>query len=143
MTKVFDYKYGVGQHAAIISPDAKGNDFIGKPWTNGKSFTFLGGWGGYIIAGFDHKVLNTNGPDLAIYAQPSVSSEPGVVYVMTDTNGDGLPNDGEWLELKGSEYSNPETIHNYQLSYRKPDSSGKIAWYDNRGKSGYLTPGFV
>ena len=25
-----------------------------------------------------------------------------LVYVMEDTNNDGLPNDGEWIEIKGS-----------------------------------------
>ena len=47
-----------------------------------------------------------------------------------------------WLELKGSEYNNPETIHNYQLTYYKPGASGYVTWKDNQGKSGSLVPGF-
>jgi hypothetical protein len=142
ITKVFAYQYGPGQHASIILSTEKGNDFIGEPWINGKSFTLLGGWGGYIIAGFDHAVINANGPDFAVFTQPSVSSEPGVVYVMTDTNNDGLPNDGAWLEIKGSEYNNTETIHNYQVTYYKPATSGNVTWKDNQGNSGSLVPGF-
>jgi len=142
ISKIFDYQYGPGQHALLIAPNEKCNAFIGEPWSNGKSFSYLGGWGGYIIAGFDHAVNNTNGPDIAVYTQPSVGSEPGVVYVMADTNNDGIPNDGPWLELKGSEYNNPQTIHNYQVTYFKPGPSGYVTWKDNQGNSGSLIPGF-
>ena len=142
ITKVFDYKYGPGQHAALIPSDWKGNDFIGQPWTGNKSFTSLGGWGGYIIAGFDHTVTNGTGADFAIFTQPGAGSEPGVVYVMNDANNDGIPNDGEWAEIKGSEYNHPETIHDYQVSYYKPVGNGNVTWKDNKGSIGELVPGF-
>ncbi len=142
ITKVFDYFYGPGQHASLIPPNEKANDFIGEPWTNNKSYTSLGGWGGYIVAGFDHAVNNTDGYDFCVYTQPSVSSEPGVVYVMEDTNNDGLPNDGEWIEIKGSEYNNPETIHDYKVTYYKPGTSGYVTWIDNKGNEGSLIPHF-
>lgn len=142
ITRVFDYQYAPGQHAYLLPASSKGEDFIGVPWSNGKSFISLGGWGGYIIAGFDHPVSNANGPDIAVFTQPSVASEPGIVYVMADNNMDGLPNDGTWHEIKGSEYNNPETIHNYEVTYFKPGSSGYIDWKDNQGKTGTLVPGF-
>jgi hypothetical protein len=142
ITDVFDYKYAPGQHASLIPEDWKGNDFIGKPWVNNKTFTSLGGWGGYIIAGFDHTVMNIPGKDFVIYTQPGPSSEPGVVYVMPDTNEDGLPNDGEWIEIKGSEYQNPETIHNYEVTYYKPIGNGIVTWSDNQGNQGELLPNY-
>jgi len=140
ITKVFDYKYGPGQHAAQIPSDWKGDDFIGKPWTGTKLFTSLGGWGGYIIAGFDHIVKNTDGADFAVFTQPGAGSEPGVVFVMDDANNDGIPNDGEWAEIRGSEYNHPETIHNYQVTYYKPVGNGNVTWKDNKGISGELVP---
>jgi len=143
VTKVFDYKYAPGQHASLIPSDWKGNDFIGKPWTDNKTFTSLGGWGGYIIAGFDHTVLNGPGKDFAVYTQPGPGSEPAVVYVMQDTNGDGLPNDGDWIELKGSESDNPETIRHYQVTYTKPVGNGNVTWRDNKGNHGELIPVFA
>ncbi len=142
ITRVFDYKYAPGQHASLINKDVKGEDFTGKPWEKSKSFTSLGGWGGYIIAGFDHKVTNRTGYDFAVYAQPGVGSEPGIVYVMEDKNGDGLPNDGDWIELKGSEFSNSETIRNYRITYYKPVNGGNVTWSDNQGKQGELVPVF-
>lgn len=142
IANVFDYQYGPGQHATLIPANEKGLNFIGEPFKLGKSFVSLGGWGGYITAGFDHAVLNKTGNDLAIYSQPSVASEPGIVYVMSDTNKDGIPNDGVWYELKGSEYNHPETIHGYEVTYFKPGSSGIITWKDNKGKEGMLVPKF-
>jgi len=142
ISKVFDYKYGPGQHASLISSNWNGDDFIGQPWTGIKSYTSLGGWGGYIIAGFDHIVKNGDGADFAIFTQPGPASEPAVVYIMSDTNGDGIPNDGEWSEIKGSEYNNPETIHNYQVTYYKPADNGNVTWKDNKGAKGILVPVF-
>jgi hypothetical protein len=142
ITKVFDYKYGPGQHATLIPSDWKGDDFIGQPWTGTKIYTSLGGWGGYIIAGFDHTVKNGDGVDFAVFTQPGAGSEPGVVFVMNDTNNDGIPNDGEWLEIRGSEYNNAETIHDYQVTYYKPIGNGNVTWKDNKGGSGELIPGY-
>ncbi len=142
ITRVFDYQYGPGQNAALIPGDWKGNDFIGQPWTGTKIYTSLGGWGGYIIAGFDHNIPNGDGVDFAVFTQPGAGSEPGVIYVMYDSNNDGIPNDGEWAEIKGSEYSNPETIHDYQVTYYKPTDNGNITWKDNQGNHGELVPGY-
>lgn len=68
-----------------------------------ESYTFLGAYGGYIVMGFDHSVENKEGEyDLEIKGKLfSGNSEPAIVWVMQDENGDGLPND-TWYELKGS-----------------------------------------
>ena len=69
----------------------------------------LGGWGGYIVVGFDHSIDNSSsgykgGYNFSITGNAfKGSSEPGIVYVMQDTNGNTLPDD-EWYELKGTEY---------------------------------------
>jgi hypothetical protein len=142
ISTVYDYKYAPGQHASLISKDCNGSDFAGKPWAPGKTYTSLGGWGGYIVAGFGHTVKNAAGNDFVVYTQPGPASEPAVVYVMPDTNGDELPNDGDWIELKGSESGNAETIHNYQVTYTKPVGSGNVKWRDNLGNHGELIPVF-
>jgi len=142
ITKVFDYKYGPGQHASLITADWKGENFIGEPWTGTKRYTSLGGWGGYITAGFDHVIKNVEGADFMIYTQPGPSSEPAVVFVMNDDDGDGTPNDGEWAEIKGSEYTHAETIHDYEVTYYKPAGSGNVTWKDNKGSKGELVPVF-
>ena len=144
VTKVFDYLYAPGQEASLIPADWKGSDFIGQPGTGSKTYTSLGGWGGYIIAGFDHTIKNGAGADFAVIVPPGFFVEPAVVYVMYDANNDGIPNDGEWTEIKGSEYNNAETVHNYQVTYYKPvaNGDGNVIWKDNQGNNGELIPGY-
>lgn len=109
--------------------------------TQGKNYyVSLGAWGGYIVVGFDHSIENKggyNGYDFSIAGnQFAQSSEPGIVWVMQDTNENGKPDD-EWYELKGSEYGKPETLTSYAMTYYRPKSDNTgIQWKDNRGNAG-------
>jgi hypothetical protein len=133
-----------------------------------KILVSLGGYGGYVIFGFDHPIINVPGEyDFKIWgnafyanANPNPdapkeggSCEPGIVMVSFDTNGNGRPDD-EWYELAGSEYYKPETIKNYRITYYKPNpdktptpntsypylnDTTYIKWVDNQGKQGYVS----
>lgn len=116
-------------------------------------FVSLGAFGGYIVVGFDHSIPSSDGDyDFAImgnsYFNTSSgtggSNEPGIVYVMQDTNGNGKPDD-TWYELRGSETGKEGTIQDYAVTYSRPDAPGlAVSWTDNQGNSGtvdYL--GFV
>lgn len=100
-------------------------------------FVSLGGFGGYIVLGFDHSIENDGGYNFQVLGNSfNGSSEPGIVYVMQDENGDGLPND-TWYELKGSEYGKAETIQDYEITYYRPRSPQmSVEWTDNQGKAG-------
>lgn len=100
-------------------------------------YVSLGGFGGYLVVGFDHSIQNDNDYNIQIAGNSfDGSSEPGIVWVMQDENGDGKPND-TWYELKGSEYGKPETIQNYAVTYYKPKAPGMpVMWTDNQGQSG-------
>lgn len=97
---------------------------------NPRQLVSLGGYGGYIVFGFDHPVINVPGAyDLkidgnAFQAEQSStqggSSEPGIVMVSQDLNHNGIPDD-PWYELAGSEYNNPRTQHDYVITYYQPD----------------------
>ncbi len=73
----------------------------------------LGGFGGYVVVGFDGPVMNDPrnpyGVDFTIGGNAFEAgvkgywSEPGAVMVMRDDNGNGLPDD-TWYELAGSNY---------------------------------------
>lgn len=134
ITDVFEYVYGVGQHTNMITEKTSDN-FIG----NTPNYVLLGGWGGYIIAGFDHNIQNKDGYDFAIICKGSVCPEPAVIYVMEDTNNDGKPND-TWYQIKGSEYEN--SIHNYAVTYHYNGKDKNITWTDNQGNEGELVPGY-
>ena len=114
----------------------------------GKNYVSLGGFGGYIVVGFDHSVMKRStpgGPDVSRTYDFAIvgnsfkgSSEPGIVWVMQDENGNGLPDD-TWYELKGSEYGGAETRLDYAVTYYRPDSPGQpVAWTDNEGGSGQV-----
>lgn len=111
----------------------------------------LGAYGGYMTVGFDHTVPNIPGEhDLKIYGNASYdafgtltgalggSSEPGIVLVSKDVNGNGLADD-EWYELAGSEYKSPDTIKDYTITYHRPSSpKDAVKWTDNKGNEGYV-----
>ena len=104
-------------------------------------FVSLGAFGGYITVGFDHSVESggEGALDLQITGNAhSSSSEPGIIWVSQDENGNGLPDD-TWYELRGSEYGKPETWRDYAVTYYRPAENGmSIEWTDNRGGSGTI-----
>jgi hypothetical protein len=113
----------------------------GKPVETG---LFFGGWsladiGGYLITGFDHSVeKKPEGKELYISGNLAGSfPEPGVVWVMQDSNGNGLPDD-VWYELKGSQYNNPLGKRRYAVTFFKPrvNDTSSVRWRDNEGNSG-------
>ena len=104
-----------------------------------KSYVSLGGFGGYIVVGFDHSIDNNEGYDFAVQGNSfDGSSEPGVVWVMRDENGNGQPDD-TWYELAGSETGKTETIQNYAVTYYRPSEPMQpVQWTDNQGNSGEI-----
>lgn len=112
-----------------------------------KNYVSLGGFGGYIIVGFDHSIAKTDGNfDFAVMANAFLnassgeggSNEPGIVYVMQDVNGNGLPDD-EWYELRGSETGKTTTYQDYTVTYYRPSAPKmNVQWTDNRGQSGSI-----
>ena len=103
----------------------------------------LGAFGGRIIAGFDHSVANTGGYEIGILGNAFLSAngdsnEPGIVYVMQDTNGNGLPDD-IWYELRGSDTFAEGTVRNYAVTYYRPEAPKQpVRWTDNLGNSGQI-----
>lgn len=100
-------------------------------------YVSLGGFGGYIVVGFDHSIDNTGGYDFGIEGNSfSGSSEPGIVWVMQDKNGNGLPDD-TWFELAGSETGKETTVRNYAVTYYRPSEPQQpVKWTDNLGNEG-------
>ena len=64
--------------------------------------------------------------------------EPGIVWVMQDINGNGLPDD-EWYELKGSEAGKEETIQNFEVTYYRPEGKKMdVQWISSDGRNGWV-----
>ena len=101
------------------------------------AYVSLGAFGGCLVVGFDHSVENDGGYNLRVDGNSfEGSSEPGIVWVMQDENGNGLPDD-TWYELKGSEWGGAETRLDYAVTYYRPAGPGQpVIWTDNEGGSG-------
>lgn len=138
LTQVFEYVYGPGQHAVYAEP--ADTAFITGDPSKEIEWLYLGGFGGYVIAGFDHDVQNLASYDLAVFPLKGSSPEPAIVYVMSDNNKDGLPNE-TWYELKGNQFDNSK--RNYWLRYFKAkNETSNITWKDAEGNTGELKPGY-
>ncbi len=139
-TKVFEFLAAPGQfvnerYTAYTMEEA--NKYAEERLKPGNQYVSLGAFGGYIVVGFDHSIKNTGTWDFAIYGNSfSGSSEPGIVWVMQDENGNSLPDDN-WYELKGSETGKPETIQDYEVTYYRPSTpKSNVLWTDNLGHRG-------
>ncbi len=92
----------------------------------------MGSYGGYIVFGFDHPVINMHGYDVKIHGNAIQSQavtdmaggscEPGIIMVGVDADGDGVPSNGDkWYEIQGRDYARCQ--HHYVITYYKPDES--------------------
>ncbi len=104
----------------------------------------LGAFGGYVVFGFEQPVENhpdnPYGIDFTIFGNPAPHwSEPGVVWVMKDINGNGWPDD-TWYELAGSDSYFSSTVRGYTVTYFNPgDTTARdVPWSDNLGNNGQI-----
>lgn len=145
--KVFEYTPAPGQFinelktggfdATHTTPEAAVAYAEGR--LNECNWISLGGFGGYMVVGFDHSIDNSRSYDFGVIGNSyDGSSEPGVVWVMQDENGNGFPDD-TWYELAGSENGKFETIQNYAVTYYRPSAARMpVQWTDNLGNNGEI-----
>ncbi|WP_158961694.1 PKD domain-containing protein [Myroides fluvii] len=110
----------------------------------------LGGFGGYVVFGFDHTIDNVpDKRDVRILGNAFANNaEPGVILVAYDKNKNGMPDEDEWFEIAGSEHHNLAVIENYRIVYYRPtkqaeETPGEVKeymrWKDNQGNEGWKT----
>lgn len=141
ITKVLDFMPGVGQFTNKL-PEYKEGDtqesmnkkVFERIGNNKKGMISLGGFGGYVIVGFDHTIKNIIGKrDFrilanAFYANSNPDSnapkggscEPGIIMVAYDANRNGVADDNEWYEIAGSSHEDPSK----ELWYKKAIDNG-------------------
>lgn len=135
ISKVFEYNPAPGQ---FINTSA-GNEQAAQGLVGNRGMVSLGGYGGNIIFGFDHTVINGSGADFVVHGNAfEGSSEPGAVAVAFDTNGNGLPDD-DFYELRASAYD--KAAKNLTIKYIKPqqtESAENVAWQTSLGLNGQI-----
>lgn len=156
-TRVIEYVPAPGQFMNLdITTDPSGatgapGSLSGMdPATEG--IVSLGAFGGYIVLGFDHPVKNDPrnpyGVDFTVIGNAigvgntGSSCEPGAVQVMKDLNGNGIPDDGPWYELAGSDYWLSTTRHGLTVAYRNPiyNNAHAVGWTASDGRTGAVLP---
>lgn len=151
ISRVIEYRPAPGQHINRLFPIPDMSDtpenalkFANEKLVNNAGMLGLGGFGGYVIVGFDHPIVNVKGEyDFKALGNAfENSAEPGIVMVCQDLNKNGKPDEDEpWYELAGSDYNHPETIKNYEVTYYRPEPDGQksaIRWTDNQGNEGTI-----
>ena len=137
ITQVLDFMPAVGQFTNTMPEYEEGDtqatmnqkvlDAIGN---NNQGMISLGGFGGYVVVGFDHTIENRAGlRDFrvlgnAFYAasnpDPNApqggSCEPGVIMVAYDANQNDVPDEDEWYEIAGSAHVDPTLEPWYQMA---------------------------
>ncbi|TZF96231.1 cell surface protein [Chryseobacterium panacisoli] len=170
IAKVLEFRPAVGQFMNEIPEYLPGNTTANmlqkanESLVGGNSTMIsLGGYGGYVVFGFDHTIPNLNGRDFKVLGnaffgndasdQRSGSCEPGIIMVAYDRNKNGKPDNDEWYEIAGSEYFKNATVKDYSITYHKPDENKipvagtefwqtdveYIKWNDNLGNQGFKT----
>lgn len=137
VNKLLEYNPAPGQ----FINKAPGNIESARSILNSESgLVSLGAWGGYAVYGFPQQVPNRSGKRDIYIAGNALNNfaEPGVIWVMEDTNKNGIADD-VWYEISGSETNKAGYVRNYEVSYERPaSSSDDVRWIDNNGKSGYV-----
>lgn len=165
---VFDYLPAPGQFVNKLPAYKEGDtyeDMVAKAAnaiTGSKgSFITLGGWGGYVVVGFDHTIVNIEGKrDFRIHGNSFLgSAEPGVIMVAYDKNKNGKPDEDEWYEIAGSGNFTAEkeswyedalaaggdlkTYRDYEMTFYRPEVEDNnvtdtyIRWTNNKGGEGH------
>src|SRR5690554_1086634 len=137
IAEVFDFLPAPGQFVNKLPPYNEGDtrkDMVRKAGEyligEDASMITLGGWGGYVTFGFDHTIVNVPGKRdfrilgnaFAAAANPNPdapfggSCEPAIIMVAYDKNGNGVPDDDEWYEIKGSANFTAENEAWYQMA---------------------------
>ena len=156
ITKVFDYCPAVGQFVNDMPKYEEGDNqetmnkkVLEAIGNNKKGTISLGGYGGYVVVGFDHTIENKENlrdfrvlgnsfyADSAKPGEPDGGScEPGIIMVSYDTNNNGEPDD-TWYEIAGSAHidttkepwyeiakeagNDVKTYFNYKITYHRPN----------------------
>ncbi|MDE5708467.1 MAG: cell surface protein, partial [Alistipes sp.] len=141
-SRVYEYMPAPGQFVneftQSVSTPQQAAEYASERLSD-KSYVSLGSFGGYIVVGFDHSIVRSGRAyDFAIQGNAiGTSSEPGIVWVMQDTDGNGLPDD-EWYELAGSETGAEGTVQDYEVTYYRPAANAPTPWTDSEGRAGTI-----
>lgn len=138
--KIIDFMPAPGQtikRLGATKEEALNNIF--KEMKTGNANIYMGAFGGYMIVGFDHTILNKPGYCDFTTKFGGLNVSPSVIWVAYDANGNGQPDDEEWYEIKGSEYGGANDLGIQSYTYETTKVNKGYAWATQDGKTGAVT----
>ena len=154
---VLDYSPMPGQFVNVAPMYADGADavamrYAAQSYLDRGYVVALGAWGGSITlqlsepirhraSGRDFRVLGNSFYNVASLTAPHFgNSEPGIILVSRDDNGNGVADDA-WYQIRGSEWDN--SVHDLTIRYFAPEADAPderyIRWEGSDGSEGYIT----
>ena len=144
INRVFEYMPAPGQFVNQLPQYEQGDDAAAMAAKCLDALQYggmvtLGGFGGYITAGFNAPVRNLDGNDFRVDGNSyTANAEPGVVWVSADVNQNGLPDD-VWYEICGSERKEGRATIGYAITYTKPVTpDGDSPWSASDSRTGSI-----
>ena len=158
ITKVLDYMPAPGQFTNKLpkyddgdTQEIMNQKVLNTIGNNNKGMITLGGYGGYVVVGFDHTIVNqpnkrdfrVSGNSFYSAANPDSgapdggSCEPGIIMVAYDANKNGAPDDDEWYEIAGSSHDDVTLEPWYQ---KATDNGNDVNFYFNDFELTYTKP---
>lgn len=141
--EVIDYNPAPGQFVNVLPEWTEGMTAadmcraVEKSFAEGREVT-LGAWGGSLTVRL-LQPIDGNARIKVLGNAITTGSEPGFVYVMADTNGNGKPDDGDWLLVRPENYDLAKQV---TATYSRPADNATdeqyIAWTCSDGTAGYL-----
>ena len=146
ITQVFDYMPAIGQFTNELPKYEEGDTqedmnkkVLASIGNHNNTMITLGGYGGYVVVGFDHTIQNVEGKrdfrvlGNAFYAAANPDSnapeggscEPGIIMVAYDANKNGKPDENEWYEIAGSSHEDVTKELWYDKMKNIKDEDGK------------------
>ena len=107
----------------------------------------LGAWGGSVTLRLERPVTDKSGPDMRVLGNAFLSgtlpdgrlygsAEPGIIELMADLNGNGLPDDG-WHRLPGT--ADAQAIQDFTVTYSAPaDGDLRLGYTCGDGTQGFF-----
>lgn len=155
VTRVLDYMPAPGQYTNVLplyevgdTQETMNQKVLERIGGGAAKMISLGGYGGYVVVGFDHTIENREGVcdfrvrGNAYYSEATTESpsggscEAGIIMVSYDANDNGVADD-EWYEIAGSSHVDPsqeawyafaqqcgndvDVCYDYSITYECPE----------------------
>ncbi|MFV0312722.1 MAG: PKD-like domain-containing protein [Dysgonomonas sp.] len=141
--RVFDFVPAPGQTIKVLGDTKeKALTAVYEQIKTGSGNVYMGAFGGYMVVGFDHTIMNKAGfcDFTTKYGGSNIS--PSVIWVAYDANKNGMPDDDEWYEIEGSEYGSVNDLGIQSYTYQTTKTEDGYAWTTQDGKTGYVTDSY-